>query len=182
MSFRNRLTLFFVAIVIVPMVSVAFVLFRLISDNESGKSDARVGARQQTAINLYRDDRDRAARIAPHLASDAVLAAALRAGDDRRARARTRTLMRRLGATRVRITRNGRVRVDVGDRTPIAVAKPRILEAGKRTFGELEISGRRAAVYARAVKRVAQLDTAIYINGRLVSSTLRGVPKRPLPK
>ncbi len=45
MSFRNRLTLFFVAIVIVPMVSVAFVLFSLISDNEDGKADARLAAR-----------------------------------------------------------------------------------------------------------------------------------------
>ena len=47
MSFRNRLTLFFVLIVVVPMVAVAFVLFRLIADNESGKADARLAARQQ---------------------------------------------------------------------------------------------------------------------------------------
>src|SRR3712207_4207210 len=44
MSFRNRLTLFFVAIVIVPMLSVAFVLFSLIADNENGKADARLAA------------------------------------------------------------------------------------------------------------------------------------------
>ena len=44
MSFRNRLTLFFVLIVVVPMVAVAFVLFRLIADNESGKADARLAA------------------------------------------------------------------------------------------------------------------------------------------
>src|SRR3712207_7363190 len=56
---RSRLTLFFVAIVIVPMVSVAFVLFSLISDNEDGKADARLAARQETAINLYSADRDR---------------------------------------------------------------------------------------------------------------------------
>src|SRR3954471_7802348 len=98
MSFRNRLTLFFVAIVIVPMVSVAFVLFRLISDNESGKSDARVGARQQTAINLYAEDRAKAARLAPRFAADVALASALRRGEVRRARARATTVMRDLGA------------------------------------------------------------------------------------
>ena len=37
MSFRTRLTLFFVLIVIVPMVAVGVVVFRLISDNETAK-------------------------------------------------------------------------------------------------------------------------------------------------
>ena len=62
MSFRTRLTLFFVLIVIVPMVSVTFVLFRLIADNENGKADARVAARQETAINLALEARDRRRR------------------------------------------------------------------------------------------------------------------------
>ena len=53
MSFRSRLTLFFVAIVIVPMASMAIVLFRLLSDNEHGKGDARIAARQEAAIHLY---------------------------------------------------------------------------------------------------------------------------------
>ena len=39
MSFRNRLTLFFIVIVIVPMIAVALVLFRLVSDAEHGKSE-----------------------------------------------------------------------------------------------------------------------------------------------
>ena len=59
MSFRNRLTLFFVLIVVVPMVAVAFVLFRLIADNESGKADARLAATRGAAINLYREDATR---------------------------------------------------------------------------------------------------------------------------
>src|SRR3954464_10039958 len=55
MSFRARLRLFFVLIVIVPMLSVAIVLFRLISDNETGKADASIAARQRAAMNLYRE-------------------------------------------------------------------------------------------------------------------------------
>jgi sensor histidine kinase regulating citrate/malate metabolism len=47
-SFRSRLTLFFVAIVIVPMLVVTVALFRLIADNEQGQADARV-AQAQTA-------------------------------------------------------------------------------------------------------------------------------------
>ena len=51
MSFRNRLTLFFVLIVVVPMVAVAFVLFSLIATSESGKADARLAATKGSAIN-----------------------------------------------------------------------------------------------------------------------------------
>ena len=37
MSFRTRLTGFFVLIVIVPMIAVGFLVFRLISDSQGGK-------------------------------------------------------------------------------------------------------------------------------------------------
>ena len=82
MSFRNRLTLFFVAIVILPMVSMAFVLFRLLSDNERGKADARLAARQQTARNLFAEDAERAGRLSVRLRGDQALARALRTRDD----------------------------------------------------------------------------------------------------
>ena len=78
MSFRNRLTLFFVLIVVVPMVAVAFVLFRLIADNESGKADARLAATKGAAINLYREDFNSANRAAQKIGADVALAQALR--------------------------------------------------------------------------------------------------------
>jgi len=39
-SFRNRLRLFFVVIVIIPMIAVAFVLFRLVSASIRGCSSS----------------------------------------------------------------------------------------------------------------------------------------------
>ncbi len=41
MSFRTRLFSFFVVIVVVPMAAMAFLVFRLIDDSQSGKADAR---------------------------------------------------------------------------------------------------------------------------------------------
>src|SRR5215217_3050680 len=81
MSFRNRLTLFFVLIVIVPMVAVAVVLFRLISDNEDGKANARLAAEQTVAINMYSDARARAGVTLERVASDEELSAALQDDD-----------------------------------------------------------------------------------------------------
>jgi diguanylate cyclase (GGDEF)-like protein len=53
MSFRTRLTGFFVLIVIVPMIAVGFLVFRLISDSQSGKADARADGLVTAAASLY---------------------------------------------------------------------------------------------------------------------------------
>src|SRR3954454_11890560 len=76
-SFRTRLRLFFLLIVIVPMVAVTFIVFRLIAESENGQADARVAARQETAISRYYDARGRADRLAAGIGRDPQLARAL---------------------------------------------------------------------------------------------------------
>src|SRR6201991_2205588 len=80
-SFRTRLRLFFVLIVIVPMIAVTLIVFRLIAESENGQADARVAARQETAISLYYDARAKADRLAARIGRDQQLARALRAND-----------------------------------------------------------------------------------------------------
>ena len=53
MSFRTRLTSFFVLIVVVPMLAVGLLVFRLISDSEQGKADARASGLASAAANTY---------------------------------------------------------------------------------------------------------------------------------
>ena len=53
MSFRNRLTLFFVVIVVVPMLAVAVILYLLIADSISSQTNASLGASQSAAIGVY---------------------------------------------------------------------------------------------------------------------------------
>src|SRR3954447_12900760 len=102
MSFRSRLTLFFVAIVIVPMASMAIVLFRLLSDNEHGKGDARIAARQEASIHLYEDARRHSLTVARQIAgNDAPLAAALRSGGRPRIQRRTAQLQRSYRVARI---------------------------------------------------------------------------------
>src|SRR4051794_6367450 len=108
MSFRARLTLFFVLIVIVPMLSVAIVLFRLIADNETGKADASVAARQRTAVNLYTEARGRADRAIQAVGTDRALAMALRGDRVPAARARARALLAARNLDRV-VLAGGRV-------------------------------------------------------------------------
>ncbi len=56
MSFRTRLTSFFVLIVVVPMVAVGFLVFRLIGDSAQGKADARANGLASVAVSLYESE------------------------------------------------------------------------------------------------------------------------------
>ena len=73
MSFRARLTTFFVLIVIVPMVGVGLLVFSLINASEQGKADARVSGVAVAADGLYRSDAATARARAAALAHDAGL-------------------------------------------------------------------------------------------------------------
>jgi diguanylate cyclase (GGDEF)-like protein len=180
-SFRNRLTLFFVAIVILPMVSMAFVLFRLLSDNERGKADARIAARQQTARNLFAEDVERAGRLAVRIGGDATLARALRGGDEGAATRRAEVLLQELGLARVRIAdARGKAVVDAGSSVATAVAERDLVDRGGRRY-RLELSDRTAPAYARSVKRITGLDVVVRSGDQTLGATLRGVPSGPLP-
>src|SRR5579872_6097700 len=55
MSFRTRLTSFFVLIVVIPMVAFGFLVFRLISDSQQGKADARASGLAGAAASMYQN-------------------------------------------------------------------------------------------------------------------------------
>src|SRR5829696_10422722 len=84
MSFRVRLTLFFVLIVMLPMVALAVLVSQIASDSESGKADARLSAELHTATAVYEsalaDSRRVAGEIANTIANDPAAAAVLREG------------------------------------------------------------------------------------------------------
>src|SRR5947209_4891489 len=81
MSFRSRLSLFFTIIVVVPMVAVALVLFSIMADSETGKTDAEIAQGLRAAFAVY--DADRAgARDALHtVAGNTAVGQALAVND-----------------------------------------------------------------------------------------------------
>src|SRR5687768_12598066 len=76
-SFRNRLRLFFVVIVIIPMIAVAFVLFRLVSASEQSQTDAQLSEAQRVALNLYRMSASRANGAGQDIVDDVALRQAI---------------------------------------------------------------------------------------------------------
>lgn len=171
MSFRARLSLFFVLIVILPMLSVAIVLFRLIADNETGKADASVAARQRTAINLYEAAQQRAGRAIAAIGTDERLAQALRSGRDRAAVRRARVLLDRRELARMVIA-EGAVTLDVGSPDAIAPAERELVGRGDERFGRLQVSVELAGDYAAGVRRVSEADVVVRAGGRTLATTL----------
>src|SRR3954452_19061482 len=80
-SFRSRLLLFFMIIVIVPMVAVALVLFSITADSETGKADAQIAQGLRAAFAIYDSDRSEARPQLARVARDSGLTQALAGGD-----------------------------------------------------------------------------------------------------
>lgn len=168
MSFRNRLGLFFILIVIVPMVAVAVLLFGLVGKSETSMSEADMGARQEIAQNVLATQQSAAQE-----ALKAVRAAdggALLDDQGKRARVRAKQLVEQRGIERLVVLTGEDVTLEVGDRTAIA---PAFLKLNSRTgtLGELGLSLIDADTYASRVKQLTDLEVVVRNGGRVLSST-----------
>src|SRR3954471_17626988 len=181
MSFRSRLLLFFMIIVIVPMIAVALVLFSITADSETGKADAAIAQGLRAAFAVYDGDRAKARPALEAVARDPVLAAAIGKHNTPAAVARLRTLERAHPAIR-RITAYDNARrqvaaIGASDAVAPAVAAP---STGSKRIGLIAVSITSADQYARDVKRVTGLEARVTVAGRLAGSTLGETTGRPL--
>ena len=182
MSVRARLTLFFVLIVIVPMLSVAIVLFRLISDNETGKADSSLAAHQQAARNIYRAATAQANRAIEGVGADRILAESLRANDLGRARKRAQQMEAGRGLVRVALVKDGKGLLDVGDATAVAPARRDLIDRAGRRYGRLEVSTTTGREYALRTKRTTGAHIVVKQDGKVLAKTVPGaVPDLPAP-
>ncbi len=182
MSFRNRLTLFFVLIVVVPMVAVAFVLFRLIADNESGKADARLAAANSSAINLYHEDVNRAQAAAARIGRDVALAQALRANDRAALQARLSTLLRQENVRRIVLARGSQAIADAGSKTAVFPASRKLVGAGNRAFGTLQVSAQEPSIYTGRLSRLTGSGAVVQrVGGPVLASSVKGVDPASIP-
>ena len=182
MSFRARLSIFFLVIVIVPMAPLTFVLFGLIADVERGKADAGVEARRDTAINLGERARAAAARGARALGQDGRLATALQRGRTAEANRRAEALLRPLGLKRIVIgPERGLPKVDVGSRSAVFPVRQPLKDVRGRSFGTLTVSAEGPKAYARSVKRLTGLDVVVRRGGRVLAATSPEVRTAKLP-
>ncbi|HEX3316442.1 MAG TPA: diguanylate cyclase, partial [Solirubrobacteraceae bacterium] len=173
--------LFFVLIVIVPMVAVGVVVFRLIADNETAKVEARLAEGQAAAIGLYDESRKNALHALRRVGADPALEQALRSGDRGAARARARALLRAAGVTRILLAGRGHTVVDVGTPSAMAPASRDLFGSSGRSIGRLQVSVVTASRYARLVQRVEHRPAVVLRTGRVLGSSLPVAAARRLP-
>jgi len=171
MSFRTRLTLFFVLIVVVPMIALGVVVARLVSTSEHAKAVAQNRASAAAALADYRRLAQDGASDASSLAHDPVLDAALRTPATSDDRARAIVLAAQLGLARVRLTKaDGTVLADVGDPDAIARGAVRVREPGAAPV-TIEASDLTAARFARTAS-VHGVRAVVSRGHSLLASTL----------
>jgi diguanylate cyclase (GGDEF)-like protein len=170
MSFRTRLTGFFVVIVVVPMVAVGILVFRLIGTSEQGKADARASGLATAAVSVFasesanaRVDAETIARELPKSTGPAF-------------HARLKLLVARAGLARVVVKSGTRVLADIGDRSAIAPGRATVTASGL----EVTASELLASQYARDLS-ASTVAIVVRQGAQTLTSTLPTTPSGPLP-
>jgi diguanylate cyclase (GGDEF)-like protein len=177
-NFRARLRLFFVLLVIVPMIALAVVLFTLTSRSETGKADAGISAGTQTAFGTYEEAAAAAEPALREVASDAELNAALESGSG--IRARMAELVgggRGIVTIQLRSADGGRLIARAGSpRGMASKAAPLVAEGDMR--GTLIVSMTDARDFAERVRALTGYHLGVFRNGRLLAATVAGLGPR----
>lgn len=171
MSFRRRLTAFFLLIVVLPMVGVAVLVTQVSGRSQTGKADARLAAGIETALSAYRSATEAAGEGLREAGADPRVERALGAG-----RALSRA---RLGA----IARGAGLR-SLALLSPDGAELARVGPAAAVAAGELTLRGERGALgslvgsvtsptaFARTVRELTGREVAVSLGGRALATTL----------
>jgi diguanylate cyclase (GGDEF)-like protein len=171
-SFRNRLTFFFVLLVIVPVLAVAFVGILIVRDSEEETTDNTLTQAQTAARGVYDDAEQRARTVSETVQSDEELAIAIRDRERAALQRRLGDLARRGGAVRVTLRVPGQAPIDVGSGDAVAFAESRVIDADGDDAAQMRLSVTTAEDYADLVANVTGLDVVVTKGDQVVASTL----------
>lgn len=162
MSFRGRLTVFFVAIVVVPMIAVAVLVVQVTDDSRDGKADARLAGGLQTARVLYDDALERSSDAIDLLAENPGLGPALSAPNRDFLKRLARELEAEPGLVTARFfDAEGGVLATEGPRDAIARTRRPVQLPGGQRVGEVEVAALRPGAFAREVAELTGTGAVI---------------------
>jgi diguanylate cyclase (GGDEF)-like protein len=177
LSFRNRLSFFFVLLVILPVAAVAVVGVLVLRNIEQGKTDARLAQGARAAEGLYRESRQRTIPVRRAVTADRPLAAAVASGNRARIEAVLEELQARLDADALQWVppKGGRaITVGVVDDV-VAPVVTTLRSADGAPAGTLSISTTTATEYMQLLNRVTGLGI-IVARGSFVAAKTVGLP------
>ena len=181
-SFRNRLRLFFVVIVIIPMIAVGLVLFELVSKSQQSQTDAQLSEVQRVALNLYQASAQRANAAGRSMAGDPGLSQAIA---DRKPQAITQRLQE-VAATqhiqRAQLEITGQGRFQAGSDPAVAPAGNALQNQNGKALGRLVTSVDSAQSYATQLANTAEVGVVISQGGRTLAASRPELGRMKLPE
>jgi diguanylate cyclase (GGDEF)-like protein len=179
-SFRNRLTFFFILLVIVPVLAVGFVGVLIVRDSEERNTENTLEQAEKAAVEFYRESRERSDKVAETVGNDEELAVAVREGDRAALQTRLEDLAQRGGAVRVWLKVPGQAPINAGggERDAIAHSVSQVNDAAGRPAARMRLSVTTAEDYANLLARATGLQVLITRNDRLVTGTLETDSRR----
>jgi diguanylate cyclase (GGDEF)-like protein len=175
MSFRARLTTFFLLIVVIPMAAMGFLVFRLIDDSQEGKAEARVNGIASAAASVYLHS-SRAAS-----ADARLLARSLEPLSVPAVRRQVARLTAQVGIARLRVTIAGTSAANYGTADAIAPGLAVIRSSGGRPQRTITLSELTAPEFAAQFSGRG-FDVVVRQGARTLSSTLPAARRRALPR
>jgi diguanylate cyclase (GGDEF)-like protein len=174
MSFRSRLTTFFVLIVVVPMTAVGVLVFALIDDSQTGKAEARADGIATVAATVYEDASMQASLDARTVARDLARAPVSKL------KSRAAALGAQAGLARVTVQVGSTRLVDVGDRTAIAPGIAVVTASGGRPARTVAVSELTAAQYGHQLAGPG-IQVVVRAGSVTLATTLAAAGKLALP-
>jgi diguanylate cyclase (GGDEF)-like protein len=177
-NFRAKLRLFFVLLVILPMIALAIVLFTLTTRSETGKVDAGIAAGMRMAFGSYEESAASAGPAVRAVASDPQLNAALASGSG--IRQRMEQLIggpRGVVAIQLLSPAGGELIARAGSPGGVASKAAPLVEDGQMR-GTLIVSLTDARDFAARVRKLTGYHVGLFRDGRLLAATAEGLGPR----
>jgi diguanylate cyclase (GGDEF)-like protein len=181
LSFRARLRLFFIVIVIFPMITMAIVLYQLIVASETSQTDARLSESQTVALGVYQEEQDRAGQAAQAIGRDQQLADALDAGEKNAVQDRLDTLAKREDVQYVELKVDQKGTFTSGSVPAVAAANRRLLDQDKKPTGEITVASISPDEFAQRIAGITASEVVIDQGDRQLATTKADAAGADLP-
>ena len=175
-SFRSRLRLFFVVIVLIPMITMAVVLFGLIVRAERSQTDAQLAKSVTVSQQILRELETEAGDVAQQIGEDQRLADAAASPSDRAVQRRLKDLTDEAGAEYADLRLDEEGRFVSGNLPAVAPAALRLLGDQGNPAGRLTVAMESAEEFAHRIEALTDAVVVVEEGETRVASTRATAP------
>jgi diguanylate cyclase (GGDEF)-like protein len=165
-----------VVIVVVPMITMAVVLFQLIVASERSQTDARLAEAQTVSQQIVRELETEAGEVAQQIGRDQLLADAVEVSDERAVQQRLDRLARQEEASYVQLQLDGMGGFESGGLPAVAPATRRLVDESEQPTGRLTVAMLSPEQYANRISKLTNAAVVVEQADSRLASTSAAAP------